>query len=79
MRPESCIFVQNGANFYYLRIKITNDAWCKIQDLHGKSSINQDGELFHQKIGLKFKEETNKLLRLEHNFVMVLKLGHFGK
>ena len=28
--------------------------------------------------GLKFKEETSKVLHLKHNS-MVLKLGHFGK
>jgi len=33
---------------------------------------------FHKQIGLKFKDETSKLLHLKHS-CMVLKTGHFGK
>jgi hypothetical protein len=38
------------------------------RNCHGKSSIQQE-DSFHQKTGLKFKEETSKVLRLEHSFV----------
>jgi len=38
-------------------------------ELHGKSSIQQYENSFHQKRRIKFKEETNKLLHLEHIFV----------
>jgi hypothetical protein len=40
-----------------------------IQDCHGKRSIQQEEDSFHQQIGLKFKEETSKVLHLEHCFV----------
>jgi len=33
---------------------------------------------FYQQIGLKFEEETSKMLHLEHG-LMVLKLGCFGQ
>jgi hypothetical protein len=39
-----------------------------IQDFHGKSSIRQE-DSFHQQTGLKCKEETSKVLNLEHSFV----------
>jgi len=31
--------------------------------------IQQEEYSFYQKIGLKFEEETNKMLHLEHGFV----------
>ena len=41
-----------------------------IQDCHGKTCIQQEEEdSFYQQIGLKFEEETNKILNLEHGFV----------
>ena len=43
-------------------------AWNSIQDCHGKSSIQQEEDSFHQKIGLQFKEGTSKLPHLKHNF-----------
>ena len=33
---------------------------------------------FHQQIRLKFKEETTKVLQLEHSFLQWLKLGHIA-
>ena len=36
---------------------------------HGKSSIQQEEEYFHQQIGLTFKEETSEVLHLEHSIV----------
>jgi len=41
--------------------------WNEILDCHGKNSNQQD--TFHQQMGLKFKEETNKVQHLEHSFV----------
>jgi hypothetical protein len=39
-------------------------------DCHGKSSVQQkEAFSFHQQIGIKFKEETSKLLHLECSFV----------
>ena len=34
-----------------------------------KSCIQQEEDSFYQKIELKFEEETNKMLHLEHGFV----------
>jgi len=34
-----------------------------------KSSIQQEKDSFHQQIGLKFKEESSKVLNLECSFV----------
>jgi len=39
------------------------------QDCHGKSCIQQEEDSFCQHIGLKFEEETKKMLHLEHGFV----------
>jgi hypothetical protein len=61
--------VQTVEYFNYLGRMITNDARC-----HGKSCFQQGEFFFCQQIGLKFKEETSKLLHL-----MVLRLGHFRK
>jgi len=38
-----------------------------------RSSIQQEGDSFHHKIGLKFKKETNEMRYLEHSSVW-----HFG-
>jgi len=38
-------------------------------DCHGKSCIQQEEDSFYQQTGLKFEEETNKMLHLEHGFV----------
>ena len=35
----------------------------------GKSRIQQEGDSFHQKIGLKFKEETSEMSHLEQSIV----------
>ena len=39
-----------------------------MQHCHGKSGIQQEG-CFHQQIEYKFKEETSKMLHLDHSFV----------
>jgi hypothetical protein len=51
----------------------------KIQDFHGKSSIQQEEGSLRRQIGLKFKEGTNKNATFGAQLCMVLKLGHFGK
>jgi hypothetical protein len=33
------------------------------------NSIQQEEKYFHQQTGIKFKEETSKVLHLEHSFV----------
>jgi hypothetical protein len=38
-------------------------------DLPWKSNIQQEEDSFHQQTGLKYKEETSKVLHLEHCFV----------
>ena len=34
-----------------------------------KAAFNKKKTLFYQQIGLKFEEETSKMLHLEHGFV----------
>jgi hypothetical protein len=34
-----------------------------------KSCIHQDEEYFYQQIGLKFEEETSKMIHLEHGIL----------
>jgi hypothetical protein len=36
---------------------------------HDKNTIQQEGDSFHQQIGLKLEEETSNVLHLEHSFV----------
>jgi hypothetical protein len=55
--------LENVEYFNYLGSMI-NDARCTVKlnpDCHGKSSIQQE-DSFHQQTGLKFKEETSKVL-----------------
>jgi len=48
-----------------------------MEDVHVKlnpgfpwqNCIRQEEDSFYQQIGLKFEEETNKMLHLEHGFV----------
>jgi hypothetical protein len=59
--------------FNYLGNLMTNDARCtreiKSRSVMTKSSIQQEGDSFHQQIGLKFKEETSKMLHLVQRFI----------
>jgi hypothetical protein len=43
--------------------------WNEIKDCYCKIGIKQEGESFHQQIGLKFKEETSEVLHLDHSIV----------
>ena len=43
-----------------------------------KAALGKTKGAFHQQTGLQCKEETSKVLRLEHKFCMAVKLGHFG-
>ena len=36
---------------------------------HGKSCVQQEEDSLYQQTGLKFEEETSKMLHLEHGFV----------
>ena len=49
-----------------------------IEDYHGKNSIQRQNYIFHQHIGLKFREETTKMLNKEQ-FCMVCKTEYFAK
>jgi hypothetical protein len=73
---------ENVEYFNYLGSMITNNARCtreiKSRIVMAKAAFNNK-KTFHQKSVLKFKEETSKVLHLEHSFVNVLKRGHFGK
>jgi hypothetical protein len=57
---------------YYLSSMMTNDARCtsEIRPRIGmaKAALNRK-KTFQQQIGLKFKEETNEVLHLEHSIV----------
>ena len=46
--------------------------------LHGKSCIQQKEDSLYQQIGLKFEEETSKMLHLEHGFVWCRNLDASG-
>jgi hypothetical protein len=37
--------------------------------MKSKNSIQQEEKSFHQQTGIKFKEETSKVLHLERSFV----------
>ena len=38
-------------------------------DVHSKSCVQQEEDYLYQQNGLKFEEETSKMLHLEHGFV----------
>jgi hypothetical protein len=64
--------LENLEYFNYLGSMITNYARCtgEIKSrIAMPSSIEQEEENFHQQTELKFKEETSKVLHLEHCFV----------
>jgi hypothetical protein len=52
---------------------MTNGARCtgeiKSRIAMAKAASTKKKTLFHQQIGLKFEEETSKVIHLEHNFV----------
>ena len=63
------------AEFYY-HISRSDDKCCNMYPLNEIKSRNARAKAelarrcsFHLQIGLKFKEETSKVLHLEHNFV----------
>jgi hypothetical protein len=65
--------LDNVKYFNYLGSMITQDARCtheiKSRIAMAKAAFNKKKTFFHQQTGLKFKEETSKLLHLEHIFV----------
>jgi hypothetical protein len=66
--------LENMECFNYLGSMITNDARCtreiKSRIAMAKAALNKKKKnLFQQQTGLKFKEETGKVLYLEHCFV----------
>jgi hypothetical protein len=60
--------LENVEYFNYSDSMITNDEWRKHEIessiVIAKSSTKQKEESFYQKIGLKFKGDTNKMLHL---------------
>ena len=52
--------------------------WNDIQDSRGKSCVQQEEDSFYQHIGLKFEEETSKMLYLEHGFLWCWNLDASG-
>jgi hypothetical protein len=58
--------LENVEYFNYLGSVITNDASCTCEI---KSRIAMAKAAYNKKTGLKFKEETSKVLHLEHSFV----------
>jgi hypothetical protein len=64
--------LENVEYFNYLGSMITSDARCtreiEYRIAMAKAAFNKK-KTFHQQTGLKFKEETSKVLHLEHSFV----------
>jgi hypothetical protein len=64
---------KNVECFNYLVSMITNDARCtreiKSRIAMAKAAFNKKKNLFIRKLDFKFKEETSKVLHLEHSFV----------
>jgi hypothetical protein len=77
-QPENVDYVY----FNYLSNRLTKDARCiceiKSRIATAKAAFNQNNNFFREQIGLKFKEEISKVLRLECSFCMVLKIEYFG-
>jgi hypothetical protein len=64
--------LENVEYFNYFGSMITSDARCtreiKSRSTMAIAALNKK-KTFHQQTGLKFKEETNKVLHLEYSFV----------
>ena len=64
--------LENVEYFKYLGSLLTNDGRCtremKSRIAMAKAAFSNK-KTFYQQIGLKFEEETNKMLHLEHGFV----------
>jgi len=64
--------LENVEYFKYLCSLLTNDMTCtceiKSRIVMAKASFNKTKTLYQQ-IGLKFEEETSRMLHLEHVFV----------
>jgi hypothetical protein len=65
--------LENMEYVNYLGSMITNDAKCtceiKSRISIAKAAFNKKKTLFTSNLDLKFKEETSKVLHLEHSFV----------
>ena len=64
--------LENVECYKYLGSLLTNDGRCtreiKSRIVMAKAAFSKK-KTFYQQIGLKFEEETNKMLHLEHGFV----------
>ena len=65
--------LENVRCFIYLGGILTNDRRCmceiKSKIAMAKAAFNKMKTPFYQQTGLKFEEETSKMLHLEHSFV----------
>ena len=65
--------LENVECFKYFGSILTNDGRCaceiKSRIAMAKSCVQQEEDSLYQQIGLKFEEETSKMLHLEHGFV----------
>jgi len=65
---------------YFGRVVTNHARWTtQIKSRIAKATAVFNKNSLHQKIGIKFKEETSEMLRLEQSCARWLKLGHFGK
>jgi hypothetical protein len=64
--------LENVEYLDYMDSTITNDAPCareiKSKIATGKVTLSEKKTFFHKKTGLKFQEETSKVIHLEHGF-----------
>ena len=64
--------MENVECFKYLGSMLTNDGRCTCEiksRIAMKKNCIQQEDSFYQQTGLKFEEETNTMLHLEHDFV----------
>ena len=65
--------LDNVECFKYLGSMLTNNGRCtceiKSRIAMAKAAFHKKKNLFYQHIGLKFVEETSKMLHLDHGFV----------
>ena len=68
-QPSPVLNIIRQKQLKYVGSLITDDARLHVKLNPGKGSTQQEEDCFHLQIGLKFKEETSELLRLEHSIV----------
>jgi len=67
---DRCKTTENVEYCNCLSSTITNDAWCTCGIKSSIASVQQEeGGSLHQQTRLKFREQSNKLLPMEHSCV----------